>query len=119
MRSPQQKTGDRLESDALAQARERFPDADLTRGSGNVNHDGDVVGVPELHVECKNSEVLGKGRSISKKDWLKTKEQAQRRCLTPAHLGYDDGGEIVALVPWRDLLAFVDASYGRPPCSDS
>jgi len=105
-RTPQQDIGDELEQDALTMANKVYPDASLTKGSGSLNQDGDIAGVPDMHVECKNSAKPGKGRSIAKADWIKIKNQARRRGLTPCHLGYDDDGEIVALIPWEDLLGF-------------
>jgi hypothetical protein len=105
-RSPQQKIGDRLEQAVLKETKEWYPDADLTRGSGSTHGDGDIRGVPDLHIECKNSDKPGKGRSISKKDWLKIKSQADRRHNCPAHVGFDDDEELVVLVRYRDLLAY-------------
>ena len=106
-RTPQQKIGDRLEQAALEAALDYHSDARLTKGSGSLNQDGDISGIGDLHVECKNSEAYGKGRSISKKDWAKIKKQARKRCQIPVHLGYDDDGEIVALIPWDDLVTYV------------
>jgi len=106
-RTSQQDTGDELEQEALRIAKEFFDGACLTKGSGSVNQDGDVAGVPGLHVECKNSVKPGKGRSISKKDWNAIKAKARRRLLIPAHVGFDDDREIVVLVPFKDLLALL------------
>lgn len=109
MRTQQQKTGDRLEVACLQLVHQYtcWEDARLTKGSGNVHLDGDISGVDDMHLECKNSEAPGKGRSITKKDWAAIKSRAYKRCLTPVHLGFDDDGEVVALVPFRDLLSLI------------
>lgn len=104
-RTKQQKIGDKLEQAALAAAREFFPGARLTKGSGSVNQDGDISGIYELYVECKNTDRPGKGRSISKSDWTYIKACARRWLMIPVHLGFDDDGEIVALIPFKDLIA--------------
>jgi hypothetical protein len=106
-RTSQQDTGDELEQEALRLAQEFFEDACLTKGSGCVNQDGDVANVPSLHVECKNSIKPGKGRSISKADWTSIKAKARKRVQVPIHLGFDDDREVVALIPWSDLLGFL------------
>lgn len=106
-RTKQQGIGDELEQAALKVAQEFFDGACLTRGSGCVDQDGDVAGVPGVHVECKNSNKPGKGRSISKADWQGIKAKARKRLLVPAHVGFDDDGEIVVLIPFKDLLGLV------------
>lgn len=113
MRTQQQKIGDRLEQQALADARQFFTNAELTKASGQCYQDGDIRGLPGLHVECKNSDQPGKGRSISKKDWAKIKAQAYKRHFVPVHLGLDDDGKVVALLPWEDLVA-ISALGNRP-----
>ena len=105
MKTKQQKIGDRLEQQALTAARKFFPSADLTRASGQCYQDGDIRGLPGLHIECKNSDKPGKGRSVSKQNWLKIKAQAHKRQFVPVHLGFDDEGQVVALIPWEDLVA--------------
>lgn len=118
MRTKQQQIGDELEQVALQIAKAEFPEAALTKGSGCVDKDGDVAGVGPLFLECKNSRTPGKGRSISKGHWISIKSKARRLILTPVHLGFDDDGEVVALIPFKDLVAFVkgaDTSAGWTP----
>jgi len=98
-----------VEAAALEAASSLFPEAHLTRGSGSTHNDGDIEGVGELFVECKGSEKPGRGRSIGKKDWEKAKSQAYARALIPTHVGFDDDGDLVALVPWSDLVALMHA----------
>lgn len=107
MRTPQQKIGDRLEQKALYDARQFFTKAALTTASGSTFSDGDIKGLPGIFVECKNSDKPGKGRSISKADWKKIKAQAAKLCHIPCHLGFDDDGMVVALLPWEDLVALM------------
>jgi hypothetical protein len=111
-RTPQQKIGDRLEQKALTVCRDFFPDAKLAPGSGSLNGDGDILGIPHLFLECKNTATLGKGRSIGKQDWLKIKSQALRWHKVPVHLGLDDNDKVVALIPLQDLLGFMFQANG-------
>jgi hypothetical protein len=125
-RTEQQKTGDELEQDALQLTQEYFPEAKLSKGSGSLHKDGDIVGAAQLFLECKNSAKRGKGRSISKKDWEAIKDKAARFGHDPVHIGYDDDGEMVSLCRFRDLLAFAHAAQlfletqkGERQCQDS
>lgn len=120
MRTRQQRTGDKVEQAAIKAAQEHFREAGTTRGSGSVAHDGDIKGLPYVHVDCKGSEQPGKGRSVSKAEWTYIKAQARRNSRTPVHVGFDDDGELVALCPWPDLVAYVkmarmheDSIHGR------
>jgi len=107
MRTRQQRTGDKVEQAAIKAAQAYFSEAGTTKGSGNVAHDGDIKGLPYLHVDCKGSEEPGKGRSVSKAEWRQIKAQARKRSMTPVHVGIDDDGELVALCPWDDLVVYV------------
>jgi hypothetical protein len=107
MRTPQQKIGDRLEQAALAEAKKWFADAKLTVASGSTYNDGDLAGVSNTFIDCKGSDTPGKGLSVSKADWKKIKQQAARLTRIPIHLGLDHDGEIVAFIPWGELLALL------------
>lgn len=110
MRTPQQKTGDAVEQAALKICQEYFPAAHLTKGSGNLHGDGDIEGIP-VFVDCKGSEKPGRGRSVPKKDWEKIKQQARKWKKIPVHVGLDDDGELVALVPLNDLMCMVKSDF--------
>lgn len=105
MRTPQQKTGDAVEQAALKEAQEWFEEAHLTKASGSTYGDGDIAGVLDLFIDTKGSEKHGRGRSVPKADWTKIKAQARALNGVPVHVGFDDDGELVALIPFRDLLA--------------
>jgi hypothetical protein len=105
MRTPQQNTGDEVEAAALQLVQEFFPEASLTKGSGNLHGDGDVEGAGQLFIDCKGSEKPGRGRSVPKKDWEKIKAQALKWNKIPVHVGFDDDGELVALISLKHLVA--------------
>lgn len=104
MRTDQQRIGDGVEQAALDLAKPHFPKACLTKGSGAVYKDGDLAGVGALCVECKGSGKAGKGLRIDRRDWDKVKHQARGRLLIPVHVGVDHDGELVALIPFADLI---------------
>lgn len=111
-RTPQQKTGDEVEQAALKVCQEYFHAAQLTKGSGNLHGDGDIEAIPVL-VDCKGSDKPGRGRSVPKRDWEKIKAQARKWQKVPVHVGFDDDGELVALIPFDDLMAMVRDSWPK------
>lgn len=106
MKHGNKRTGDIVEAAAVDLARRWF-DAATTRGSGSVQNDGDIAGIPNLFVECKGSGVKPRGRSVSKAEWKKAKHQADEKYQMPSVVGVDDDGELVAFIRFRDLLGLI------------
>jgi len=66
------------EERVLRIVREYFPEASIARGSGNVHHDGDIIGVPGVFLEVKER-LRGRGFSVTAAEVRKTKQQAAEK----------------------------------------
>ena len=68
-------TWEAAEDEVLEQIQKYFPNARLARGSGNVHHDGDQVGIPGVFIDTKDQS-KSDGFTVRKAELEKVESQA-------------------------------------------
>lgn len=87
--------GEAAEAEALAIIREYFPDAEISRGSGNVHGDSDIQGVPGVQIEVKHQS-RNVGFTVRKAEWEKLRQQSANWSREPVLVVMNKESDILA-----------------------